>query len=164
MKKILSILILTVICYIRLTGVLNNELLNGDIQIAITREPTNGLTEEHFEDPEVIKIIEDMVTERIVERSKQAYHNQGGTEEFDVSINSESWCLTIDGKNFVIVKVNIEDLFQGTIIMGIKNDVFIKISGVRTGSIPVPHSYGPCAVKMEEIFGIKFPKLKPNNE
>jgi len=144
-----------------------SEKINDEIKIAVTREPTNGLTEDHFKDPEVVKIIEDMSIEKILERSKQAYLNQGGTEGFDVSdfsINSDSWCLTIDGKNFVIVKINFEDLIQLTTIIGIKNDVFIKISGIRSGSRPIPHSYGPCAIKMEEVFGIKFPILNPLNK
>jgi hypothetical protein len=157
MKKQLGFLILSVICCINLQADLNSE-----VQIAITREPTNGLTEEHFENPDVITAIEETVVEGILERSKQVYYNQGGTEKFDATFDSESWCLTIDGKNFVIVKISIKDLIQSTIIMGIQNDVFIKISGIRKGSDPVPHSYGPCAVKMEEIFGIKFPKLNPN--
>ncbi len=136
----------------------------GNIQIAVTREPTNGLTEEHFKDPEIVKIIEEMSIEKLLEKSKQVYLNQGGTEEFDFtdfSINSDSWNLTIDDKNFVIVKINFEDLIQLITIIGIKNDVFIKISGIRNGSLPIPHSYGPCAKKMEEVFEINIPKLNP---
>jgi hypothetical protein len=144
-----------------------SEIVNDEIKISVTREPTNGLTEEHFKDPEIVKIIEKISLEKIMDKIKQTYLDQNDTEGFDYtdySINSDSWNLEIDGKNFVVMKINFEDLIQLITIIGIKNDVFIKISGIRNGSLPIPHSYGPCAKKMEEVFEINFPKLNPVNK
>ena len=129
-----------------------------DIQVAVTYEETSGLTEQHLKDPDVLKAIEEITAEKMEERSKQAYYAQGGSGDFDVSFDSESWCMTIDGRNFAVVRAGYKNVIQSTSIMGIQNNAFVKISGFRMGEKIVPHSYGSCAEKAEEIFGVKFIK------
>jgi hypothetical protein len=156
--KNLLIIIISSLLILSLYGVPKNDDLIDEIQILVTRENADGLSEKDFENPDIVEIIEYMITEKILLRAKQAFINQGVADDTDVSISSESWCLTLKNRNFIVVKVNLENIVQSTIIIGIIDDVLIKITGNRTGSLPVPHSYGPCADKAEEIFGVKFSK------
>lgn len=160
MKYLKSKLLFIITLLITFSFVISEENEN-DINIYVTRELTNGLTEEDLKNPITANIIEELTLEGILEKFKRAYIAQGGSEEFDIpnfKIESKSWCLNVDNTNLIIIKINIEDLIQSTIIVGIKNDEFIRVAAYREDSIPIPHSYGLFAEKVEEIFDIEFKK------
>lgn len=129
---------------------------DGKILVSVTREETNDLTERHLGMPTAAKVIEDKLVDKLKERTEQAYRADGGRGKYPGTIESQAWSVTVKGKNFVIVKINASGTFQMTSIMGIKNDVFVKVSCAREGIDPVPHSYGACADKMKETFGVSF--------
>jgi len=139
------------------------QVADSEISVAVTWEPTNGLTEDHLKDPAALEIIEEISIEKLTKRCEQAYYAQGGTGKFEAIFDTESWCVTVKNKNFAILRINYKDTIQLTSIMGIKDNMFVKISGLKTGDDLVPHSYGPCAEKMKEIFGFSFSDILNNS-
>lgn len=128
----------------------------SEIVAVITREPANGITEEHLGHPDFVKLIEDELVGKAKLRSKQAHQAAGGAGSPKGTITSESWSVAAGNRNFAIVKFDAYGAMQTTIIVGIENKVFVKISCYRMGKDLVPHSYGPCADKMKEAFGVSF--------
>lgn len=142
----------------------NNKtpVITNQINVFMTRESTNGITEKHLKDPNAIKTLESLLVKQWLDESEKAFYSQGGKGKFKISadlIDSKSWSITVDGKNFAIIRMSFRKKIQMTSIIGIKNDVFIKITGVREGENPVPITYGPFSDKVKDVFGVKL--LKP---
>lgn len=134
----------------------SGPLPDGKIIVGVTREPTNGIKEKWLGSPEVAKVMEADLVELTKKRTEQAHHSEGATGPYPGTFKSESWSVSVKNKNFVIVTIDSNGQFQSKFIMGIKDNVFVKIACMRQGPNPVPHSYGACADKMKETFGVSF--------
>lgn len=130
--------------------------MSHKIDVIVTRESTNGIIEKDFKNPYILKLLRENGIKRLKKICRETFHNKGIKEEFDIKIESDSWCVTKNNKNFIIEKIQIGNMVNATSIIGIKGNVLVKISGMKEGINPVPHSYGPCAKKMKEIFGFNL--------
>lgn len=129
--------------------------IGSEIFVVVTREPANGITEKHLAIPDFVKMMEDELVSKTKERIASA-HKAGGFGPPKGTFDSESWSATAKGRNFAIVRMDSYKALRTTIIAGVEGDVFIKISCGKKGTELVPHSYGPCADKVKEIFGVSF--------
>jgi hypothetical protein len=136
------------------------NLSAGDTIVTVTREGTNGITENHLQDLKFVKLLEKVLIEKAQQRIQQVYSSQGGAGKINVKYQSESWSVNTHNKNFALTRIDMGGFFQGTIITGIKNDTLIKISCLKKGAQLVPMSYGPCADKTKEIFGFSISEPK----
>lgn len=140
-----------------------DRIKKEETRIIVTREDSNGLNNQHLQDLEVIKLLEKMLLEKIIDKSEKAFFAQGGKGELNPSFKTESWVVESHNQNFVIFRIKSDDLrlsetgqIQSTIIIGIKNNTLIKISGVSRGIDIIPHSYGAIAEKMKNEFGFSL--------
>lgn len=129
--------------------------MGSEILVVVTREPANGITEKHLGIPDFVKLMEDELVAKTKKRIASA-HQAGGLGPPKGPFDSESWSVTAKDRNFAIVRMDAYGAMRMTIISGVENNVFVKISCVRKGTELVPHSYGPCADKVREIFGVPF--------
>lgn len=162
-RKTIRSLIFIIILLIGITGVnyRNNHikntetlLLKSDIKIFVQEKPLNGLNEnllceEYFIEMMGRQIIEDL-------------NNRLLTSSVDLSNNSsdstriiDAWYQTAKDKNFVVIKHKYKETINATSIIGIKETKLIRITAYST-ACDVPHTYGPCASKMKDIFGFSF--------
>lgn len=132
--------------------------LQNDIQVAITREETFGLKESQLNDLSIVKALENKTSTQIENRCREAYYAQGNTSPVEINTTSESWVINVDGRSFVIIRVNVSNTAQSTAVMGIQDDTFIRISGFKLGTEPVPHATGALANKVKEVFGVDLIK------
>jgi hypothetical protein len=133
-----------------------NNRKNAGIKIGIVREPINGLNEELLKNFEVIEILKKSIVANVKLRSEEAFYSQGGSGQFEVKFDSEAWSVSVENKNFVIVEINARNITQLKNIIGIQDNKLVRIFGARNGNLPVPHSYGPLADKMKNVFGVSF--------
>lgn len=164
-RLLIGFIIWVVYMFIRLVPIPSeNKIQSGgasahqsdEITVAVTRETTDQFIEEDLTDPSVVEIIENHLTKKMKERGKQKFYEFGGTGEYVPNFSSESWSITVDGRHFAIVRINANDELQATIFIGIQGKELIKVSGFRQGKKLVPHTYGECVEKVEEIFGVDF--------
>ncbi len=134
--------------------------INDEITVVVTRELTTQLTEEDLIDPTIVESIENhllqMAKKKMNGVGREKFYESGGTGEFNPSYSVESWSITVDDRNFVIVRMDVGKIVQSTTFIGIQGDELIKISGFRKGKKLVPHMHGKCVDKVEEIFGVDF--------
>ena len=133
---------------------------SDEIAVAVTREITDQLTEQNLTDPFIVEATENHLLELLKKKMNgagtEAFYEAGGVGEFNPSYSSESWSLIVDGRNFVIVRIDVNGMLQCTTIIGIQGNELIKVSGLRKGQKLVPHMHGKCVEKVEEIFGVDF--------
>ena len=169
-KRIIRSTIFIVIIILGITGINirnknfeNTEALfiTADINVFVIEKPLNGLTNNLICENYFIEMMERQIIEDLDKRLSTSHIPLNKISSHQ-SAKADSWCQSKGGNNFIIIKQKYKDSINSTSIVGFKGSSIIYITGYSAGC-DVPYTYGPCAKRMEAIFGFSLKKRSKQN-
>lgn len=126
---------------------------NNKIRIVVSSQDAEGATQRDF-DLEFLKNLEAYVVERTKVKAAEYLASQGIKET--VELTSEATYVESGPVKLAVIRMR--DRYGSTqiVLSGIVGAEFKRIGCIGEPGTTVPISYGPCADKIKEIFGVRI--------
>ena len=129
----------------------------SQIQTIVVRQEAEGYTNDDLT-PETLKRIEQELVRGTMQRAKEHVVSQGFPAQ-DITaemFHSSSWVMEAGGRRFGVVDIHAG---PGRIkaIISIQDAHFIRVSCIDPSGANIPTFSGPCADKIQQVFGVRLP-------
>lgn len=129
-----------------------NSNEKSKIYAAISIQSADGVTQGDM-NQEFLKILENHITQRVKFHAEQ-YLKSIGSKTKTIKIEASSVYLFLENKKLAVTRINAANASQ-VHIFGIKGDEAIRVACAHDLAAPIPLSYGNCADKIYEAYGVK---------
>lgn len=131
----------------------------AEIQAIVSSQAADGITQEHF-GPAFLKNFEEYTVERFKVKARELLAAQGlANSELDVT--AESVYVEVEPMKLAVVRLKTSIGTHSVMIAGIVGTELKRIVCLANTAKPIPISYGKCAEKIEEVFGITIGLTPP---
>lgn len=135
----------------------NAQQVDANIQTAISSEDAQGITRRDMT-LEFLKRLESYTRQQL-EIKSQAYLEANGVRNKKVIVNAEGVYVETGGQKLAVIRLSDQfDMSRTVIINGIVGKEFKRVICTRATNISIPISYGSCAEKIREAFGVTLVK------
>jgi len=127
------------------------------VQVFTTTQYMEGATEANL-DQTTLKEIETWLVETWIEKIKNSMTEKGmNPKDIEINVSSSSVYFIVEGKKLAIVKAK-EAItgFRSVVIMGIKENEFIRVSCFRPSDHDIPIWRGKCGDEVQKVFGVSM--------
>lgn len=132
-------------------GQINNG--NIEIQAAISTQSADGVKQEAMNN-DFLKAIEEHIKKR-VKFHAEAYLKSIGSKTKSVHIQASSVYVFSGNFKLLVTRLNASNTAQ-VHILGIRDDEAIRVTCTSQSPNPIPLSYGICADKIYEAYGVRI--------
>jgi hypothetical protein len=153
--------IFKLVCVLPLTLCLsttaNSQQVDANIQTAISSQDTDGITRKDMTPEFLTNLVN--YTRQQLEIKTQAYLEANGIRNKKVIVKAEGVYVEAGGQKLAVIRVSDQfDMSRTVIINGILGKEFKRVLCTRPTKVSIPISYGPCAEKIQEAFGVTLVK------
>jgi hypothetical protein len=136
-----------------LSGLASAQQPNVGIQAVISSQDAEGMTRKDMT-PDFLTNLENYTRQQIQIKS-QAYLEANGVRDKKIVIKADGVYIETGGQKLAVIKVSDQfDMSRTVVINGIVGKEFKRVLCTRATKEPIPISYGPCAEKIKEAFGV----------
>jgi hypothetical protein len=126
---------------------------NTGIQAAISTQSSDGVKQEAMNN-DFLKALEEHTKKR-VKFHAEAYLKSIGSKITSVDIQASSVYIHAGNFKLAVTRLNASNTAQ-VHILGIRGDEAIRVTCASQSPNPIPLSYGKCADKIYEAYGVKI--------
>lgn len=128
--------------------------LNQRIKVVASSQDSDGLTQKNF-DLNFLKSLEAYTVERVKMKTNE-YLSSQGLPSTNVDFISEANYVESGSIKLGVIRLRTSEGSIGVFIVGILGNELKRVGCVRDSTETIPISYGVCADKIKEVFGIKM--------
>jgi hypothetical protein len=131
-----------------------------DIRVVASSQDAEGITAANL-DLAVLKNLEAYTVERTRLKTRESLASQG-QDDANLDLVSEANYVESGTAKVAVIRMrwsdrsNKKDIANQVLIAGVVGAELKRVACVRETPESIPVSYGPCAEKVQEVFGIKF--------
>lgn len=125
-----------------------------DIRVAASTQDSEGVTQQNF-DLQFLKSLEAYTVERVTLKAKEFLASQGHANT-QLNISSEAIYAESGPMKLAVIRLRGSDGSNQIFITGIVGNELKRVACIRNSTETIPISYGICAEKINEVFGIKI--------
>ena len=123
------------------------------MRIVVSSQDSDGVTQKDW-DLNFLNNLETYTSERIKQITKENLASRG-YPNVKIDIFSEATYVEIDKMKLAVIRLRGSDDSSMAFIHGIIGNELKRVFCGRTSKERIPTTYGACADKIEEVFGIK---------
>jgi len=127
---------------------------NQNIRVVVSSQDSEGVTQQNF-DLNFLKNLEAYTVERVMIKTKEYLASQGYPNA-EVHFTSEATYVESGPMKFAVIRLRASEGSNQVFIVGIVGNELKRIACVRNSTETIPISYGICAEKVKEVFGVKI--------
>lgn len=130
---------------------------NQEIRVLVSSQDSEGITQQNF-DLNFLKNLEAYTVERVKVKTKEYLVSQGHPNAV-VNFTSEATYVESGHMKLAVIRLRASEGSEGSnqvLIFGIIGNELKKIACIRNSTETIPISYGVCADKIKEVFGVKI--------
>lgn len=127
---------------------------NQEIRVVVSSQDPEGVTQQNF-DLNSLKNLEAYTVERVRQKTKEYLASQGYPNT-NVEFTSEATYVESGSVKLAVIRLRASEGSNQVFIAGIVGNEFKRVSCVRNSIETIPISYGACADKIKEVFGVKI--------
>ena len=127
---------------------------NQNIRVVVSSQDSEGVTQQSF-DLNFLKNLEAYTVERVKIKSKEYLASQGYPNA-EVHFTSEATYVESGPMKLAVIRLRASEGSNQVFIAGIVGKELKRIACVRNSTETIPISYGVCAEKVNEVFGVKI--------
>ena len=128
--------------------------VNQEIRVTVSSQDSYGVTQQNF-DLSFLKNLEAYTIERVKVKTKEYFASQGYPNA-EVHFTSEATYAESGPKKLAIIRLRAAEGSNQVLITGIIGNELKRITCVRNSTETIPVSYGVCAEKINDVFGVKI--------
>ena len=125
-----------------------------EIRVVVSSQDSEGATQQNF-DLNFLKNLEAYTVERVKVKTKEYLVSQGHPNA-DVNFTSEATYVESGPMKLAVIRLRASEGSNQVFIAGIIGKELKRIACVRNSTETIPISYGVCAEKINEVFGVKI--------
>lgn len=127
------------------------------IDVVASVQDAQGATQQDF-DLDFLKALEAYTLERYRAKSKEVveYRRSQGEQIDDVDFESEAIYVESGKMKLAVIRFDATEGSNTVVIVGIVGNELRRIACSRNSTERVPLSYGNCAEKIHEVFGVRI--------
>ena len=129
-------------------------ITNQEIRIVVSSQDSEDVTQKNF-DLNFLKNLEAYTAERVKIKTKEYLASQGYPNA-DVHFKSEATYVESGPMKLAVIRLHALEGSNQVFISGIIGNELKQIACVRNSTETIPISYGVCAEKIKEVFGVKI--------
>lgn len=127
---------------------------NQEIRVVVSSQDSEGATQRDF-DSAFLKNLEAYTVERIKNNAKKYLVSQG-YPSVDVNLTSEAIYVESGHMKLAVIRVRAAEGSNQVFVAGIVDNDLKRVVCITNSKETIPISYGPCATKITEVFGVKI--------
>ena len=127
---------------------------NQEIRVVVSGQDSEGATQQNF-DLNFLKTMEAYTIERVKIKTKEYLASQG-YQNAEVHFTSEATYVESGPVKLAVIRLRASEGSNQVLIAGIIGNELKRIVCVRNSTETIPISYGVCAEKINEVFGVKI--------
>ena len=127
---------------------------NQEIRVVVSSQDSEGATQQNF-DLNFLKNLEAYTVERVKLKTKEYLASQGYSNT-NVDFTSEATYVESGSMKLAVIRLRASEGSNQVFIAGIIGNEFKRVACVRNSTETIPISYGVCADKIKEVFGVKI--------
>ncbi|BCO31170.1 hypothetical protein TspCOW1_12730 [Thiohalobacter sp. COW1] len=125
-----------------------------EIRVVVTSQNSQGVTQHDF-DLNFLHNLEAYAVERAKQKTKE-YLASEGYPNTNIDFSSEAIYVESGSVKLAVVRLRASEGVNQVLIVGIIDNELKRISCLRSSIEAIPISYGVCADKIKEVFGVKI--------
>jgi hypothetical protein len=128
-------------------------IINNPIVVS-TRQSAGGAKDSDF-NQESLAQMEQWAVGTIIKRAKKSFLEFGqDPQDFKPKVTSNSTCVNMEGKRFVVIRVTMNDNIQAVMIIGIIGTELRRVTCIQERSDGIPLFQGEFGRKIKEEFDL----------
>lgn len=127
---------------------------NQEIQVVVSSQDSQGVTQQDF-DLNGLKNLEAYTLERVKIKTKEYLVSQGYPNA-DVAFTSEATYVESGPMKLAVIRIRASEGSNQVFVAGIIGSELKRVGCARNSTETIPISYGVCAEKIHEVFGVKI--------
>lgn len=131
-----------------------NSSANQEIRITVSSQDSEGITQQDL-DLNALKNLEAYTVERVRIRTKEYLASQGYTNA-DVDFASEATYVESGSIKLAVIRLRASEGSNQVFVSGIIGNELKRIACARNSTETIPISYGACAEKIYDVFGVRI--------
>jgi hypothetical protein len=118
-------------------------------------QPSDGITVADMDQGFLFRY-QEYAKEIFLAKLRQRIEAMGKRLPADFDVPAESFYLVANGTKLAVTRFNVSNVSNSVELLGIVGNKMHRVGCVHQSSEKVPLSYGPCAVKLREVFGVEL--------
>lgn len=128
--------------------------INQEIRVVASSQDADGAKQQDF-DLNFLKNLEAYTVERVKVKAKEYFASKGYPNK-ETHVTSEANYVESGPMKLAVIRLRASEGSNSVFIAGIIGNEFKRVACVRNSTESIPISYGVCAEKIKEVFGVKI--------
>ena len=124
-----------------------------NIVASSSNQPSDGITKMEM-DQGFLYRYQEYAKEIFLDKLGQRIEAMGKRLPANFELPAESFYITTDSQKLAATRFNVSGISNSIELLGIVGDKIYRVGCVHQSKEKVPLSYGPCADKIKEVFGV----------
>lgn len=125
-----------------------------EVRVVVSSQDSEGVTQQSF-DLNFLKNLELYTVERVKQRTKEYMASQG-YQEANVDFASEATYVESGSMKLAVIRLRAPGISNQVFVAGIAGGELKRVGCVSNSTQTIPISYGVCADKINEVFGVRI--------